>query len=333
MRPVPIRQERGGRWAVQDRFIACVMNWKPGRLTRPGLPQLAAVLLRDKGIDFERPATAGSDGLAPGEQALVRATMLVAAQAERNLTIRGRRNNPYHNAVHTAHVAVMAGYLGDLNDELVEGYGRFSEFTMRDKLLVLLAAFAHDIDHPGSGNPPDNHYRNEHGALAVVLPILKAAGVQPFDLARLETMIRTTSPNGPHARLKQVAAEQAHHRGVARPDGSGKFPELRALDTDRTLTQMAAILSDADLFASAGTGIAGNVVAGKRLSREFNRACCDKDKKIDFTTPQAREGFMRHIVGERGFASQAAAAGFSGYYRDFVAQNNALLRQQQAPKP
>jgi hypothetical protein len=322
----PIAHDMHAPDVAQARFIACVRDWKPGTNRRPGLPQLALGLLRDKGIDFDNPDTAMPDGLSPPELAIMRALLLTGARAEVNHSLRGRRDNPYHNPIHTAHVATMAGYLGDLNDQLVEGYGRFAEYTMREKLLILLAAFAHDIDHPGTGNPPGDPYANERGALAAATPIMKAAGMHDRDIARVETMILTTSPNGPHERLKTIAADQAGHRGHTRPDPNSRFPELEQLCADRELTQMAAILSDADLFASAGTGFVGNMVASERLSREFNRNAAPGQQSADFTTPQARAGFLQHIVGRNGFASQAAMAGFNNYYRNFVAQNDKLLK-------
>jgi hypothetical protein len=106
---------------------------------RPGLPQLAHALLKEKGIDVD--ALPPEHELVPQERAIVRAIMLTALRAEVNRRTGGQINS-YHNPVHTAHVAVMTGYLTDLNDQLLEGYGRFVEFTQRDKLLTLLAAFA-----------------------------------------------------------------------------------------------------------------------------------------------------------------------------------------------
>ena len=301
----------------------CVQGWTARR--RPGLPQLAHALLKEKGVDVD--ALPPDHELVPQERAIVRAIMLTALRAEMNIST-GGRINPYHNPVHTAHVATMAGYLTDLNDQLVEGYGRFVEFTRRDKLLTVLAAFAHDIDHPGRPNPPDDKYRNENISLAAVMPIMRGAGMSARDIARVETMIRTTSPNGPHAYMKDVA--QAHaHRYIFRHNKDKGYDELAHLDADRELVQMAAILSDSDLFASAGTGIAGSRVMARRLTAECRRAGIN----MDFTTAAACQGFLRHVVGMNGFSSQAAIAGFNRKFRELVAANDAELKRAAPPQP
>ena len=308
--------------AAQKAFARdCVRGWTTAR--RPGLPQLAAALLREKDIDPDNLPPVHD--LPPQGRAIVRAILLTAARAEINEAGRG---NKYHNPVHTAHVAVMAGYLADLNDQLVEGYGRFATFTERDKLLVLLAAFAHDIDHPGKPNPPGDPYRNERAALAVVKPLMAAAGMAAHDIARVETMILATSPDGPHAAMKKVARAHAHRERISAADVAA-HPEMAVLADDRELAQMAAILGDADLFASAGAGMEGSRIMGHRLTGELRRA----GMNVDFTTPQARESFMRNVVGADGFASQAATAAFTACFRALLADNEKLLKSAAAPRP
>lgn len=300
----------------------CVQGWTGRR--RPGLPQLAHALLREKGINID--SLPSEYEVVPQERAIIRAIMLTALRAEMNRSV-GNRPNAYHNPAHTAHVATMAGYLTDLNDQLLEGYGRFVEFTRRDKLLTVLAAFAHDIDHPGRPNPADDKYKNEKMSLAAVMPIMRGAGMSARDIKRVETMILTTSPNGPHAYLKEVA--QAHsHRYLFKHNPAKGYDELAHLDADRELVQMAAILSDSDLFASAGTGIDGSRLMARRLTTECRRAGIN----VDFTTAAACKGFLQHVVGMNGFSSQAAIAGFNRTFRELVAANDAELKKC-APKP
>jgi hypothetical protein len=314
----PISTARHLPHMAHETFLRdCVKGWRMAGGGRPGLPQLARALLRDKGIDIDN--LPSNNQLAPQERAIVRAIMLTALRAETNAN--GARN-AYHNPVHTAHVATMAGYLTDLNDHLVEGYGRFVEFAPRDKLLVILAAFAHDIDHPGRPNPPDDRYANEKISLAAVMPIMRGAGMSERDIARVETMILTTSPNGPHAYLKDVAQAHAHRYGYKHIADKG-YNELAHLGADRELVQMAAILSDADLFASAGTGIEGSRLMARRLTNECRRA----GMNIDFTTAASCKGFLTHVVGMNGFASQAAMAGFNRQFRSLVAANDAALKK------
>lgn len=104
---------------IRVRFVdECVRGWTARR--RPGLPQLARALLRDVNVDLDD--RAGLAVLPAPERALVRAVMLVAARAEMN---KSGAANAYHNPVHTAHVATMAGYLANLNDQLGAGTGVF----------------------------------------------------------------------------------------------------------------------------------------------------------------------------------------------------------------
>jgi hypothetical protein len=154
------------------------------------------------------------------------------------------------------------------------------------------------------------------------MPIMRGAGMSARDIKRVETMILTTSPNGPHAYMKEVAYAHSH-RYLFRHNREKGHEELAHLDADRELVQMAAILSDADLFASAGTGIDGNRLMGRRLTTECRRA----GLAVDFTTAAACQGFLRHVVGMNGFSSQAAIAGFNRRFRELIAANDAALKQ------
>src|SRR5204863_10058 len=86
----------------------------------------------------------------------------------------GRIAAAYHNTAHTAHVAVIAAYLAGVNEDLAK-IGGIASLELKDRLLLVLAALAHDIDHPGRGSPPENPVFNEERSFAAVKPLLEAA--------------------------------------------------------------------------------------------------------------------------------------------------------------
>ncbi|GEM_PF-2436120 len=297
--------------------------------TRPSVPSFAAqavnVIKRDHGRS--------STPLPRPLDALERAIALTSARAE---MVRGKapsgatQENPYHNGLHTLNVAALTLSMIRTQDHLADKDATVKPLGLRDKYVMLLAAIGHDIDHPGTGNPPDNHYANENASYAVLKRIMTHCGVSRDDQDTVLTLIRTTSPNGPHAVMKQATA--AHHAGTTPDwdtiDPQGKFTELKTLKNP-ALCEMAAILSDADLGASAGFGGDVNYEMSRRLTDEAAIA----GQSIDFTTPQARAFFIEKIVGANGFASHAGGAIMNTAFQELSAQTNATLAQQKAPLP
>lgn len=218
------------------------------------------------------------------------ALLLISLRAEADDL---RKHSPqYHSTQHYADVfALMANFLMDAKTESREAY------------LGLIAAIGHDIGHSGTGNPPEDPYRNERTSFEIMRPILLKAGLSEDDLERIDIMLKTTSPNGPHSILKTIAhgrrnGNELHWDAI---DSEGRFPELEILLNDDTLFNLCAMLSDADLFTSAGAGMETQLMASKLLTAEEK----DAGKDIDFTTDKARMFFFDHIVGKEGFVSDA----------------------------
>jgi hypothetical protein len=216
--------------------------------------------------------------------------LLIALRAE---TDDLRPQSPhYHSTQHYADVfALMANFMIDSNTD------------SRDAYLGLIAAMGHDIAHPGTGNPPEDAYKNERTAFEIMLPILKESGLNNDDIEYINIMLKTTSPNGPHSILKSVAHSRRH--GIElnwdEIDSEDRFPELEILLHDEKLLHLCAMLSDADLFTSAGAGMNTQLMASRLLSEEEKAA----GKDLDFTTDKARMFFFDFIVGKEGFVSNS----------------------------
>ena len=322
-----IHTARAGPGEIIGFFNAvCMTGWLGGGA--PALPVLAARILDSKGIDVR--TLDQERGLSLDERKLSRALLLVAARAE---MIRGlppddgarRRANDYHDAAHTAHVAVMAACLCDLNGDLHRLAG-VQSLSRREQLMTILAAFAHDIDHPGRGNPPHNPYYNEENAFQVIKPLLQAAGVAREDVARSHVMMLATSPHGPLEYMKRAVKV---FRAGGKPDAvaldpGGTMPDLAPLPDDPVLAQMAAILGDADLFASAGAGIEASREMSRRFTRESRRAGVQRD----FTTDEEQLWFLENIVGADGFSSNAARMAFNHSFEVLLNARRAAVAAQ-----
>ena len=295
----------------------CVEYWSLDH--RPSLPAIAqAEINRIHGtaVDGEQDD--------PHMQALQNATYLIAARGEMikgqvpDDTVKARDMNAYHNAVHTGHVALMANILSEKNNLMAaDGQAAFA-LTDEERVLVLLAAFAHDIDHGGGGNPKDDIYHFEEQTYNVVQPLMAACGVSEAHQEQMHMILRTTSPQGPQTFLKQAAKiyQNGDTPTADAVDPDGEFPELHAMLDDPRLVQMCAIISDADLFASAGAGKDANYVQSIKLSREMKEAA---GQDIDFTTDQAFKGFANFVVGD-GFASYAGQALGNDRFYDLLTQ-------------
>jgi len=158
------------------------------------------------------------------------------------------------------------------------------------------------MDHDGNSNPADDPYFNEDKSFTLMVPLLEDAGVEQKDIAKIHTMLLTTSPNGPHSVLKNIAQSTRDNSDVnwdKVPD-SENHPDLKVLTQDRNLLEMASILSDSDLYGSFGAGMDSNVEMSKLLTNEVQKSGAD----MDFTTDQAREGALNYLIGE-GFTSGA----------------------------
>lgn len=320
---------QNGTDVIQSFKDICIDNWRQDY--RPSLPTIAAKKLKRFGVDIYE-----ADDLPADEKAVAEAIMLVSARAE---MIRGEpptaqskaKMNDYHNTVHTAFVAEVAGFLAEKNNLMEDGGESPVFFSRKQQMLILLAALSHDVDHDGTGNPPDNPYLNEEKSFNTVKPLMAAAGMGKEDIEAVHMMLRVTSPNGPHAYLKAAAA--AYNKGrvpeAEEIDMEGKFPELVPLLADRALLEMASILSDADLFVSAGAGTEASDEMSDRLTKELQKAGLD----IDLRGDKPRMGFMDHIVSKSGFTSYAGrAAGNDNFEKMYAETQERLARAEDGPQ-
>ncbi len=228
-----------------------------------------------------------------------KASITIATMAENTV---GQGLLPaYHNQQHFKEVGEITTVLIQKNDEMFKsGVAGAVDLSEMDKGLLAAIAPGHDLAHAGNSNPEGDHYFNEKKSFELMKPVLEDAGFSKADIARAEIIIKTTSPNGAHAVLKGVA--KAHEQGVAvdwdKLDPDNKFLDLRVLDgpDGHKLTQMAAMLSDADLYASSGAGMEANIAKSLVLSQEMG---------MDLTTDGARKFFLDNIVG----GQYASAAG------------------------
>ena len=213
--------------------------------------------------------------------------------AKRAMEHEGAKTNAYHNQAHTAHVAILSAYLACQQKQIV--------LDTHECALLLIAAFAHDVDHPGQGNPPHNPFLNEKNSVQGIMNLLQELSAD--DQQKIETMILATSPNEPHQDLKKILSTR-----------QTRFKELGLLTGDRRLFEMTAILSDADIMLSSGMGEAVQAEMSRRFSDE---TYASSGKRIDFNSASSRWSFFEKIVGFDGYLSQSGQECFLDSYLAF----------------
>lgn len=256
---------------------------------RPSLPALAVHHAEQMGLDKD--------------SAAYKALIMVAVRAEMKTAV----TPDYHSKFHYMDVAAMTANLLEKNNEMLKAHGVGAvPLTQHEQALVFIAAIGHDLDHEGRSNPPDDPFFNEQKSFHVMEPLLREAGLPETDISKIYIMLMTTSPDGPHAVMKAVAKAQREGTTVdfAAIDPQNKFPALRVLERDGRLTQMAAIVSDSDLYASSGAGLKASEMTSTLLTAEMKKAGVN----ADLTTDAARKFFLDNIVGKDGYASNAGRA-------------------------
>ncbi len=229
-----------------------------------------------------------------------KAMILVALRAE----VANEASPQYHSKNHYADVMALTGKLVQKNNELADmGAPNAVSLSMQQQAIPFIAAIGHDIDHMGKANPLDDPLYNEMISFEKMKPFLGEADIDEKCIRQIELILMITSPNGPHAIIKEVA--RANRDGDMVDwnfvDPDNKFPQLRIFEQDSQLTQMAAILSDSDLYASSGAGIESSNITSDLLTKEVRASGVN----MDFRSEKARMGFFDLIVGKQGFASIA----------------------------
>lgn len=255
---------------------------------RPSLPALALHHAEKLGLDNNSPE--------------YKAMILVAARAEMKLA----STPDYHSQFHYTDVAAYTANLLEKNNDMVNANHGGKPLSKKEQALTFLAAIGHDLDHDGNGNPAHDPLFNEEKSFNKMLPLLQEAGLGAQDIKTVHTILQTTSPNGPHAVLKEAAQAQREGRTANwdKVDKDNKFVDLRAeLEQSPKMTQMAAMVSDADL-AGSSISMKSNQVLSELLTAEVKKA----GGNLDFTTDGSRKFFLDNIVGKDGYASDAGRA-------------------------
>ncbi len=299
---------------------------------RPSLPALAAHHAEQLGID--------------PKSAEYKAIVMVAARAEVEAAV----SPDYHNQFHYTDVAAMTANLLEKNNAMVAfGDPRGIPLTKAEQAITLMTAIGHDIDHEGKSNPPNDPLFNEKKSFAAMEPLMREAGLTQQQIDNVQTILMTTSPNGPHAILKSLAKGDREGtpetlEGIKQADFEFKskmgtetakimplyFEELKGLEGNAKLTQMAAMVSDADLYASGGAGLASNAVMSAALTNEGKKFM---GSNMDFNSDGSRKFFLDFIVGKDGFASNAGREVINDQFKAMRAETEARLEAAKLAQP
>jgi hypothetical protein len=285
---------------------------------RPSLPALAVYHALRLELDSHSPE--------------YKALLLVAVRAEIAETV----EPDYHNRNHYLDVAALTANLLAKNNHMAQT-GDAAALTKAEQALTLLAAVGHDLGHAGKSNPPDQPLFNEENSFQLMEPLLLEAGLHDAQIVQVRTILRTTSPNGAHAVLKEAAkrqrdgAEQKRDGTIAAPPTNPLFAELQTtLANNPKLTQMAAMVSDADLYGSAGAGLQANRMMSGWLTAEGRKY---NNSSLDFTTDAARLFFFDSIVGKDGFASTAGRTAGNAQFQAMRAETAARPAMRKSNPP
>ena len=307
--------DRGGATLAEKFTAAYAGSWLADK--RPSLPALAKRMMERSGLHADRIIT-GSGTI--GEQwAVSRALILTALRAE---MVKGRAPttmasrlsaNAYHDAVHTGAVAAVTEYLA-FGSQRMNKVVPDIFLGLDERVPLLIAAFAHDIDHPGRPNG-DDPIGNEEQAFRTIEPILKACGVSQECRDHIQGLIHLTSPNGPSALVGRAMAafRQGRHPDVQYIDPEAKFLALAQRLTNVEFAYNAAILVDADLYSGFGAGYEAHRANTARLGREFRQAGIG----VDVDSVRARHAYVASRVAE-GFYTPVARLHFGDMGKDLL---------------
>lgn len=294
---IPLHHKLTGLDLAQAFKDVCLLEWHPAIQKRPILQDLANLLADSycKDVSAHTPIHTALKWIA-----------LAAEQSPK------KSRNAYHNPLHTAQVAMMTAY-----------FCAQAKVNEKDYLKSLCAAFGHDINHPGKPNPADDKTYNEREAAKVTTDIMDFYNVDAESVADVKVMILSTSPNGPHSYVAHMA--EATRKKLI-PTMKPVIPEQLRLLENPALTELSAILCDADIFLSAGTNDRLMTLAGRLLNNEARQA----GQKVNFNTPQSRMAFFDHIVGKKGFSSTIARELANGNYKKLRRNTLQAVKKAQA---
>lgn len=211
--------------------------------------------------------------------------------------------NFYHHTPHTGDVSVLTHYIA-------------RSLSKKDRLLMQVVAFAHDVDHGGRVNPIEKPFGNEERSFAVLEPVMREAGLNDeCDIEAAKLMMFVSSPDGGAQYAKAVAMalkkgeEPDHDAIVDRVWGQVKgkngdaqkaawakeMDKLKPLATSRQdVLKPALLLHAADILPSILEAQINSIA----LSMEKNNEAIDRrsDEVFDFTQPGATLFFLENLV-------------------------------------
>ncbi len=260
----------------------------------PPLPKIAEAMIvdirKDNGGDFDE-----------NEEKLAEAVLKVAERAQVNRMV-FQDPNKYHNVPHSGHVAISEHFM-------TKG------MSARERLLGILAAFGHDIDHPGTTNKQDHIFEHEQRSFDVVEGIMQECNLDAQDIDTMLLMLLSTSINGGSLYGKLVvealnAQETPDHEAIKeqvwqalkgpRPDEQ-KPVFMVALDKMKPLSEItsvddqrlqhAIVLPMADTFPS----LISPVWSAQKLTDENREA----GGQMDFNPAVSRAFFVERVIGRR----------------------------------
>jgi hypothetical protein len=206
---------------------------------------------------------------------------------------------PYHNNLHFKKVMLQTIRLVSTHNEIFHGTPR--ALSEHESALLLIAASIHDFKHDGKGNTIKGVHqtgRLERRSYDLAKPLLMKAGLnQPADLRILEILLLCTdvSPlDDPSSPMRQMKAAYKHHfLGEKRYQAQLNLSEdLKLLEKDAALCDMALILHEADVATSAGMdyALSQNETASYRAEIGLNDA--RPQHIIDFLNDVCQRQFL-----------------------------------------
>ena len=246
-------------------------------------------------------------------------------------------NHPYHGPQHTREVLINAVMLAGRNNELAvqQPSAGIPYLSQTEMIIQILAALGHDLLHDGASNLVRGKdgtirrhpYRLERIAADQTRRILEDEGVCQSATDKVVILILSTDPTGAHLAVREAMAFHAGRHvsgdaigsrtgGVLGSPSSSSYgePEMNALFQDSRLSHQAAIMSDADLFSSAGISVRYHVLQTTRLGHETARQM-DRRSSLYFIDEILHGSFVtpagcrfNQVVGDiRAFAMDSDA--------------------------
>lgn len=186
------------------------------------------------------------------------------------------RGHPYHSVCHHAEVATNAMVIAEISARLNK------PLPPHDRSMLLAASLAHDLYYDPSRADAEPFHLEAVSARALDA-IAEQCGVHPQDRAIMTSLILATEPS-----FRSELRSQFNGRAFpkALPDG------LEPIAARPDVTELAAMLSDADLLSSAGLTPQWHQIQTLRFEHETGSRL----------SPSADLEFLNSVVGP-GFLS------------------------------